>query len=193
MVARPTRVSVAAGRVRVPEAVAEASRTVVPDVVPATINLPTLPAAPKVLAPVTVSALPKVIAVPLEAGPVNVTPFGIVRVAPVAGAVIVTLLMVVAEATPRVGVVRVGEVENTAEPEPVSSVTAEARLEDEHDPTATVAVLLAPASVMVVQLPAVRALSEESDPELPIVTKAPVAGATPEPRLLITRHSSLDW
>ena len=51
-----------------------------------------------------------------------------VKVEPVAGVVRVILLMVVAEATPRVGVVRVGEVAKTARPEPVSSVIALARL-----------------------------------------------------------------
>ena len=44
---------------------------------------------------------------------VTVLPSAIVSVALVAGAVIVTLLMLVAVATPRVGVVRVGEVART--------------------------------------------------------------------------------
>lgn len=114
VVALPTSVSVAAGSVSVVEpATAEAFRMVVPDVVPATISLPTLPAAPKVFAPVTLSALPKVIAVPDAAGPVRVTPSGIVRVEPVAGAVIATLLTVVAVATPMVGVISVGDVSTT--------------------------------------------------------------------------------
>ena len=46
-----------------------------------------------------------------------------------------TLLMLVADATPRVGVVRVGEVANTSEPEPVSSVIAEARFADDGVPS----------------------------------------------------------
>jgi len=40
-------------------------------------------------------------------------------------------LIVVAEATPNTGVVRVGDVANTKSPEPVSSVTADAKLADE--------------------------------------------------------------
>lgn len=113
VVARPTSVSVAAGSVSVPDATAVASRMVEPDVVPAINSLPTLPAAPNVFAPVTVSALPSVIAVPDAAGPVSVTPSGMVSVAPVAGAAIETLLILVALATPSVGVISVGEVENT--------------------------------------------------------------------------------
>jgi hypothetical protein len=58
---------------------------------------------------------------------VNVLPSAIVTVEPVAGAVNVTLLIVVADATPSVGVVKVGEVAKTNAPDPVSSVTAEAR------------------------------------------------------------------
>jgi len=58
---------------------------------------------------------------------VKVLPSAIVRVDPVAGAVRVTLLTVVAEATPKVGVTSVGEVAKTAEPEPVSSVNDAAR------------------------------------------------------------------
>jgi hypothetical protein len=59
---------------------------------------------------------------------VNVLPSAIVTVEPVAGAVSVTLLIVVADATPSVGVVKVGEVAKTKAPLPVSSVTADARL-----------------------------------------------------------------
>jgi ABC-type thiamine transport system ATPase subunit len=64
---------------------------------------------------------------------VMVLPLAIVSVADVAGAVIVTLLMLVAVATPRTGVVNVGDVNvgdvaNTALPEPVSSVNAAAKL-----------------------------------------------------------------
>jgi len=44
---------------------------------------------------------------------VNVLPSIIVRVEPVPGVVRVTLLIVVADATPRTGVTSVGEVENT--------------------------------------------------------------------------------
>ena len=53
--------------------------------------------------------------------------FAIVKVALVAGAVIVTLLTVVAVAAPNVGVTNVGEVANTAKPVPVSSLSAPAR------------------------------------------------------------------
>jgi hypothetical protein len=55
-------------------------------------------------------------------------PLAKVKVAEVAGAVIVTLLTLVALATPNVGVTRVGEVLNTIDPVPVSSVTALIRL-----------------------------------------------------------------
>ena len=53
---------------------------------------------------------------------VRVLPSAMVRVALVAGAVRVSLLMVVAEATPRAGVTKVGEVANTKAPVPVSFV-----------------------------------------------------------------------
>jgi hypothetical protein len=55
-------------------------------------------------------------------------------VALVAGAVIATLLTLVAVATPSVGVTSVGLVANTKEPDPVSSVTAAARLADDGVP-----------------------------------------------------------
>jgi hypothetical protein len=58
----------------------------------------------------------------------RVEPSARVRVAAVAGAVTVTLFRLVAEATPRTGVVSDGLVLNTRFPEPVSSVTAVARL-----------------------------------------------------------------
>lgn len=51
---------------------------------------------------------------------VNVLPFAIVSVALVAGAVIATLLTLVADATPRVGVTRVGDVARTTPPVPVT-------------------------------------------------------------------------
>ena len=51
-------------------------------------------------------------------------PSTIVRVEPVAGAVIVNLLIEVAVATPKTGVTKVGVVANTKTPEPVSSETA---------------------------------------------------------------------
>ena len=58
---------------------------------------------------------------------VNVFPSATVSVELVTGAVIVTLFILVAVATPRLGVVRDGLVANTSAPEPVSSVTAAAR------------------------------------------------------------------
>jgi len=61
----------------------------------------------------------------------RVDPSTNVKVDPVAGPVKVTLLILVAEATPRVGVTRVGDVANTNAPLPVSSVTADAKLADE--------------------------------------------------------------
>lgn len=64
--------------------------------------------------------VPVVVNVVLNAPEVaSVEPSANVRVAPVAGAVTVTLLMVVADATPKVGVVSVGLVANTTLPEPV--------------------------------------------------------------------------
>ena len=50
---------------------------------------------------------------------VSVLPSAIAKVEPVAGAVIASLLMLVAEATPKVGVTSVGLVARTTEPEPV--------------------------------------------------------------------------
>ena len=55
---------------------------------------------------------------------VSVLPSAIVNVDPVAGAVIATLFIVEAAATPRTGVVKVGLVANTAIPDPVSSDNA---------------------------------------------------------------------
>jgi hypothetical protein len=54
-----------------------------------------------------------------------------VKVAAVAGAVKATLLILVAVATPKTGVTRVGVLANTKAPLPVSSVTADAKLEDD--------------------------------------------------------------
>jgi hypothetical protein len=86
-----------------------------------------LPAVP--LVPVFLSRVSTFVEV--ESVPVNVRvleqesvfPSAIVSVDPVAGAVIVTLLRVVAVATPSVGVVRLGLVESTTEPLPVDVVT----------------------------------------------------------------------
>jgi hypothetical protein len=64
----------------------------------------------------------------------NVDPCANVKVAEVAGAVIVTLLIVVASATPNTGVTRVGDVANTLTPVPVLSVSADAKLADEGVP-----------------------------------------------------------
>jgi hypothetical protein len=98
----------------------------------------------KVCAAVNVCVVPKPATVALAAGnvivvlsvpasvmllfAVSVFPSATVSVDPVAGVVSATLLIVVAEATPRVGVVRLGDVANTSKPEPVSSVTAAAKL-----------------------------------------------------------------
>lgn len=60
----------------------------------------------------------------------SVDPFASVRVAPLAGCVIVILLTLVAVATPRIGVVRVGLVPNTKAPVPVSSVMTDASCAD---------------------------------------------------------------
>jgi hypothetical protein len=62
---------------------------------------------------------------------VAVLPSAIVSVDPVAGAVMATLLRLVAVATPSVGVTSVGLVAKTSDPDPVSSVTAAARFADE--------------------------------------------------------------
>jgi len=77
------------------------------------------------VAAVVVSVRPKAPAV------VRVEPSANAKVAEVAGAVKATLLILVAEATPRFGVVKVGDVANTKAPLPVSSVTAAAKLADE--------------------------------------------------------------
>jgi hypothetical protein len=58
----------------------------------------------------------------------KVDPLTKVNVADVAGAVMATLLMLLAVATPRTGVVKLGLVENTRDPVPVSSVMAEIKL-----------------------------------------------------------------
>ena len=50
---------------------------------------------------------------------VKVLPSAMVNVAAVAGAVIATLLTLVAAATPSVGVIKLGPVANTNEPDPV--------------------------------------------------------------------------
>jgi len=60
---------------------------------------------------------------------VSVFPSAMVNVEPVAGAVSATLLIVVADATPREGVIRLGDVPKTKAPVPVSSVTAVIRFE----------------------------------------------------------------
>jgi hypothetical protein len=73
-----------------------------------------------------------VVSVKLKAPEVaKVDPSATVNVDDVAGAVIVTLLILVAEATPNTGVVRVGDVANTKSPLPVSSVTAVAKFAEE--------------------------------------------------------------
>lgn len=69
--------------------------------------------------PWNVSVVPSVPARVRELLAVNVLPSAMVRVEPVAGVVSVSLLIEVAEATPRVGVTRVGEVERTTSPVPV--------------------------------------------------------------------------
>ena len=60
--------------------------------------------------------VPETVAFPFA---VRVNPSWMVSVDPVAGAVRVTLFIVVAEATPRVGVVSVGLVARTTLPDPV--------------------------------------------------------------------------
>ena len=62
---------------------------------------------------------------------VRVLPFAIVKVADVAGAVKATLFTLVAVATPKFGVTKVGVSANTSAPDPVSSVTADAKLADD--------------------------------------------------------------
>jgi hypothetical protein len=70
-----------------------------------------------------VIVVPSVPASVTELFAVSVFPFAIVSVDEVAGAVITTLLILVAVATPNAGVVRVGEVDKTTLPEPVELVT----------------------------------------------------------------------
>ena len=73
-----------------------------------------------------------VVSVKLKAPAVaKVDPSANVKVAALAGVVKVTLLILVAEATPKTGVTRVGDVANTLTPVPVLSVKADAKLEDE--------------------------------------------------------------
>lgn len=64
---------------------------------------------------------------------VSAAPLEIVSVALVAGAVIVTLLMLVAVATPRTGVTSVGVFAKTKAPVPVSSLIFPASSEEEQD------------------------------------------------------------
>jgi hypothetical protein len=61
----------------------------------------------------------------------NVEPSAKVKVAAEAGAVKTTLLILVAEATPKTGVTRVGDVANTLTPVPVLSVSADAKFADD--------------------------------------------------------------
>jgi hypothetical protein len=73
-----------------------------------------------------------VVSVRLKAPEVaKVDPSTKVKVDPVAGPVKVTLLILVAVATPNTGVTRVGVLANTLAPEPVSSVSAAAKLADD--------------------------------------------------------------
>jgi hypothetical protein len=65
---------------------------------------------------------------------VRVEPSANAKVAEVAGAVKATLLILVAVATPKTGVTRVGDVANTLTPVPVLSVRADAKLADEGVP-----------------------------------------------------------
>ena len=69
---------------------------------------------------------------------VRVFPSATVRVDPVAGAVKVTLLTVVAVAAPILGVVRDGDEANTATPVPVSSESEPDKLADDIEPEAVV-------------------------------------------------------
>ena len=80
------------------------------------------------VAAVVVSVRPKAPAV------VRVEPSANAKVAEVAGAVKATLLILVAVATPKTGVTRVGDVANTLTPVPVLSVSADAKLADEGVP-----------------------------------------------------------
>ena len=87
-------------------------------------------------------------------GTVRVQPSAIVKVEPAAGCVIVTLLMLVAVATPNTGVVSVGDVAKTLGPLPVSSVSNNAKLAD----------------VGVVK----KVAAPLASPEIPVVTGKPV-------------------
>lgn len=78
---------------------------------------------------VSTSPPPKVmelVASVVESDAVKVFPSAMVKVEPVAGAVIATLLIEVAVATPKVGVTSVGLVAKTSAPLPVSSEITEA-------------------------------------------------------------------
>ena len=101
---------------------------------------------------------------------VKVLPLAMVSVAPVVGAVSVTLLMVVAVATPRTGVTKVGEVEKTRVPVPVSSLIAE---ETERESPVEESTLLASLKT---NLEAVRAelVMPPVKVEAPLTERAPV-------------------
>lgn len=146
------------------------------------------------LLPETVSAFPSVIAVPDAAGPVNVTPSGIVKVAPVAGGVNATLLSVVAVADPKSGVMRVGDVAKTSDPDPVSSVTAAAKFPLDGVPRKVAMPLPSPETPLVIGNPVqlVRVPDDGVPSAPPLTTGAPAepiltasAVATPVPSPLM--------
>jgi hypothetical protein len=100
----------------------------------------------------------------------SVLPLAKVKVAEVAGAVIVTLLTLVALATPNVGVTKVGEVLNTIDPVPVSSVTALIRLAELGVPRNTAIFAARPETPVLIGSPVALVKTPE--------TGVPRAGAT---------------
>ena len=111
----------------------------------------------------------------------KVLPSAKVKLAAVAGVVIVNLLTVVAIATPKVGVTKVGEVAKTAEPVPVSSVTAPDKFAEVNDPKEVAfpdEITIPVKSALVVTFPAVK---PEAVPVIFVPTSAdgvPKAGVT---------------
>jgi hypothetical protein len=112
----------------------------------------TVPPAPK---EIVEPSVPVKVRVLLE---VRVLPSATVKVEAVAGAVIVTLFKVVADATPKVGVAKVGEDDKTTFPEPVEVVTPVPPLATGNVPVTPVAnetlviVLLPPEMVLPVKV-----------------------------------------
>jgi hypothetical protein len=130
---------------------------------------------------------------------VRVLPSSTVKVEPVAGAVIVTLFKLVADATPKVGVTKVGEEDKTTLPEPVAEVTPVPPLPTGNVPVTPVVsdtlviVLLKPEMVLpvkvsvpakVARVPVVGSVTLVAAVEFRVVAKAPEVTKSP-PRVIV--------